>query len=82
MRIEHGSTSTRCVRRLWLTLSRCKRLCRPFAPRNSKCERVFDHRDHKERREATNLRLICHFFVFSVLFVVEYVLHLELLYKS
>ncbi|MBK9613373.1 hypothetical protein [Candidatus Amarobacter glycogenicus] len=26
----------------------------------------FDHRDHKERREATNLRLICRFFVFSV----------------
>ena len=25
------------------------------------------------------MRLICHFFAFSVLFVVEYVLHLELL---
>ncbi|MFZ1241469.1 MAG: hypothetical protein WAV66_19240, partial [Anaerolineae bacterium] len=44
-----------------------------------KCGRVFDHRDHKERKEAANLRLICRFFVFSVLFAVECVLHLELL---
>ncbi|MFZ1598741.1 MAG: hypothetical protein WAW26_23080, partial [Anaerolineae bacterium] len=40
---------------------------------------VFNHRDHKERREVADLRLICRFFVFSVLFVVECVLHLELL---
>ena len=40
-----------------------------------KCGRVFDHRDHKERKEAANLHLICRFFVFSVLFVVECVLH-------
>ncbi|MGB4801450.1 MAG: hypothetical protein WBV59_02260 [Anaerolineae bacterium] len=33
---------------------------------SSKCDWVFDHRDHKERREATNLHLICRFFVFSV----------------
>lgn len=57
----------------------CARIGRRRCARNSKCDRVFDHRDHKERREATNLRLICHFFVFSVLSVVEYVLHLELL---
>ncbi|MFZ1508065.1 MAG: hypothetical protein WAV74_14905, partial [Anaerolineae bacterium] len=36
-------------------------------------------RDHKERREVADLRLICRFFVFFVLFVVECVLHLELL---
>ncbi|MFZ1265129.1 MAG: hypothetical protein WAU95_01565, partial [Anaerolineae bacterium] len=40
---------------------------------------VFYHRDHKERREVADLRLICRFFVFSVLFAVECVLHLELL---
>ncbi|MFZ1463442.1 MAG: hypothetical protein WAW20_10760, partial [Anaerolineae bacterium] len=40
---------------------------------------VFYHRDHKERREVADLRLICRFFVFSVLFVVECVLHLEFL---
>ena len=47
--------------------------------RNSKCTLVFYHRDHKERREVADLRLICRFFVFSVLFVVECVLHLEFL---
>ena len=46
---------------------------------SSKCSLVFNHRDHKERREVADLRLICRFFVFSVLFVVECVLHLELL---
>ncbi len=46
---------------------------------SSKCGLVFYHRDHKERREVADLRLICRFFVFSVLFAVECVLHLELL---
>ncbi|MFZ1628503.1 MAG: hypothetical protein WAV70_06180, partial [Anaerolineae bacterium] len=41
---------------------------------SSKCSLVFNHRDHKERREVADLRLICRFFVFSVLFVVECVL--------
>ena len=40
-------------------------------------------RDHKERREVADLRLICRFFVFTnpphVLLVVECALHLELL---
>ena len=49
------------------------------SPSSSKCSLVFNHRDHKERREVADLRLICRFFVFSVLFVVECVLHLELL---
>ncbi|MGB2773468.1 MAG: hypothetical protein WBF31_14205, partial [Anaerolineae bacterium] len=34
---------------------------------SSKCSLVFYHRDHKERREVADLRLICRFFVFSVL---------------
>ena len=46
---------------------------------SSKCSLVFYHRDHKERREVADLRLICRFFVFSVFFAVECVLHLELL---
>ncbi|MFZ1462471.1 MAG: hypothetical protein WAV60_00325, partial [Anaerolineae bacterium] len=50
-------------------------------PSSSKCSLVFYHRDHKERREVADLRLICRFFVFSVLFVVECVLHLELLHR-
>ena len=49
---------------------------------SSKCTLVFYHRDHKERREVADLRLICRFFVFTnprMCFVVECVLHLELL---
>ncbi|MGB2770905.1 MAG: hypothetical protein WBF31_01160, partial [Anaerolineae bacterium] len=46
---------------------------------SSKCSLVFYHRDHKERREVADSRLICRFFVFSVFFAVECVLHLELL---
>ncbi|MFZ1632201.1 MAG: hypothetical protein WAV70_25095, partial [Anaerolineae bacterium] len=42
-----------------------------FTTSSSKCSLVFNHRDHKERREVADLRLICRFFVFSVLFVVE-----------
>ncbi|MFZ1596148.1 MAG: hypothetical protein WAW26_09865, partial [Anaerolineae bacterium] len=52
------------------------------AASSSKCSLVFNHRDHKERREVADLRLICRFFVFSVLFVVECVLRLELLQRS
>ena len=44
-----------------------------------KCGLVFDHRDHKERKEAANLHLSCLFFVFCVFFVVGCVLHLEFL---
>ena len=32
---------------------------------SSKCSLVFNHRDHKERREVADLRLICRFFVFT-----------------
>ena len=42
-----------------------------------KCSLVLDHRDRKERREVADLRLICRFFVFSVLLVVACVLHLQ-----
>ncbi|MFZ1628709.1 MAG: hypothetical protein WAV70_07210, partial [Anaerolineae bacterium] len=41
---------------------------------SSKCSLVFYHRDHKERREVADLRLICRFFVFSAFFAVECVL--------